>query len=112
MNGARLHEAFWLARLVSRYRVFAGECSLRIGRPLRAMNPLEGQLLHHSTGAFYVYHDGIKFELLLADIGDNLVDAIPSATPAQRGSLFTSTHSVSPEPAPEPFPGYSLRLPL
>ncbi len=80
--------------------------------PLRAMNPLEGQLLHHSTGAFCVYHDGIKFELLLADIGDNLVDAIPSATPAQRGSLFTSTHSVSPEPAPEPFPGYSLRLPL
>jgi hypothetical protein len=78
-----------------------------LAAPMRSMNPLEGQLLHHSSGGFYIYHDGVKFTILVADIGDQLIETIPGASPAQRDSLFTSTPAVEPRPVPEPFPGYS-----
>ncbi len=77
-----------------------------LAAPLRTMNPLEGQLLHHTAGGFYVYHNGVKFTLSLVDIGDQLIDAIPDASPTQRDTLFVNP-PVAPQLAPEPFPGYS-----
>ena len=89
-----------------------------------APNPLEGQLLQQSNGAFFLYHDGLKFQLPVADVGDRVIDAIPTATADQWNALFTSNQGTTPAPSdglqqiagqhypappgqPEPFPGYS-----
>jgi hypothetical protein len=69
-------------------------------------DPLEGRLLQHTGGAVYVYHDGTKFQLQLADIGDRMIDVIPSASDAEWGGLFTGQPGVRPT-VPQPFPGYS-----
>ena len=42
-----------------------------------SINPLEGRLLEHSHGNFYVYHDGVKFPVQPASTGDRVIDAIP-----------------------------------
>ena len=88
-----------------------------------ATNPLEGHLLRHSTGTWYVYHNGIKFALEAAEVGDQVIDAIPAASTEQWDSFFNTSFTVTPagprpqapagehSPAspgqPEPFPGYS-----
>jgi hypothetical protein len=56
-------------------------------------NPLEGRLLQHSNGNFYVYHDGVKFTLQLASTGDQVIDAIPTASETEWNSFFTATFS-------------------
>jgi ABC-type Fe3+ transport system permease subunit len=96
----------WIGWLLAALTLFSSAAS-GVAAPMRRANPLEGQLLHHTDGGFYVYHDGAKFELLIPDIGDQVIDAIPGASSAQWDSLFTSTPPVQPRPAPEPFPGYS-----
>ena len=73
-------------------------------------NPLEGHLLQHSSGTMYVYHAGSKFTLSLADLGDQVIEAIPTASASQWEALFGSTPTVAPvQPSrnPQPFPGYS-----
>jgi hypothetical protein len=88
-----------------------------------APNPLEGRLLQQSNGTMYLYHEGIKFLLPLADVGDGVIDAIPTATADQWKAIFATDQSTpAPSdglqqiagqhyPAPpgqlEPFPGYS-----
>ena len=89
-----------------------------------APNPLEGRLLQQSNGTFYLYHDGLKFLLPLADVGDGVIDAIPTATADQWNAMFAANQSTTPAPSgglqqiagqhypappgqPEPFPGYS-----
>ena len=72
-------------------------------------NPLEGKLLRTSLGSVYVYHDGLKYEVESADVGDQLTGAIPTASVAQWQAFFTIGPAVTPVvPAiPQPFPGYS-----
>ncbi len=73
-------------------------------------NPLEGHLLQHSTGAFYVYHAGLRFKIESADVGDQVIEAIPTASSAEWQALFGAVPALRPAvpPAvPEPFPGYS-----
>ena len=68
-------------------------------------NTLEGAVLHHSAGALYVYHGGLKFAVQVADLGDQVIDAVPLASPAQWNALFTADSPervapLQPEPAP------------
>ena len=56
-----------------------------------AGNPLEAHVLVHTSGVHYVYHDGAKFAVDVADIGDGLIDAIPTATRSQWDSMFIIT---------------------
>ena len=73
-------------------------------------NLREGHLLQHSSGTMYVYHAGSKFTLSLADLGDQVIEAIPTASASQWEALFGSTPDLAPvQPPrdPQPFPGYS-----
>jgi hypothetical protein len=60
-------------------------------------NPLEGRLLEHSNGNFYVYHDGLKFTVQSASTGDSVIDAIPTASETDWSSFFTA--NVPPAPS-------------
>ena len=87
-------------------------------------NPLEGHLLQDGGGTFYLYHDGVKFAIQLAELGDQVIGAIPTASSSQWDALFTGDAALKPvqsgagagpaghlEPVlpgqPAPFPGYS-----
>src|SRR5690242_20099303 len=88
-----------------------------------AANPLEGHLLQASDGSWYVYHGGMKFSVQVAELGDAVIQAIPSASADQWEGWFTGTLPSTPRdgrqspPAgqhaptlpvqPTPFPGYS-----
>jgi len=88
-----------------------------------SISPLEGRLLQQSGGAFYVYHAGVKFPVQLADMGDQVLGAIPTATSSQWDTLFGGDTLVKPVPSggagpaghlepalpgePAPFPAYS-----
>ena len=87
-----------------------------------SISPLEGRLLQQSSGAFYVYHAGVKFPVQLADMGDQVLGAIPTATSSQWDTLFGGDALVKPVPSgvgpaghlesalpgePAPFPAYS-----
>jgi hypothetical protein len=75
-----------------------------------AANPLEGRLLQHSDGRWYVYHAGLKFAVQVADIGDQVIEAIPTASSTQWEALFgagPALRPVLPPGLPEPVPGYS-----
>jgi hypothetical protein len=63
-----------------------------------SISPLEGGLLQQSSGAFYVYHAGVKFPVQLADMGDQVLGAIPRATSSQWDTLFGGS-----PPKPERF---------
>jgi len=72
-------------------------------------NPLNGHLLRHTGGATYLYHSGVKFAVDVVELGDQVIDAIPSGTAAQRDSLFgdgAQLMPVVPNRTPEPFPGH------
>jgi hypothetical protein len=72
-------------------------------------NPLEGRLLQHSNGLSYVYHDGQKFIVQVANMGDLVIDAIRMASNAQWETLFRTSSSVTPDapgPNPSPLHGY------
>jgi hypothetical protein len=74
------------------------------------VNPLDGHLLQHTAGTFYVYHGGLKFAVQLAELGDQVIDAIPAATADQWDTFFGAAPELRPLPLPrnpEPFPGYS-----
>jgi hypothetical protein len=98
----------WIGWLVAA-TLFAGNVS--IGRADQApANPLEGRLLQTGGGAFFVYHQGTKYALQTVDLGDRVLDAIPTASATQWDALFAS--GGSPEfrpivPAPQAVPGYS-----
>jgi hypothetical protein len=74
------------------------------------VNPLEGRLLQDSMGTSYVFHAGAKFKLELAEMGDRVIDSIPTASSSQWEALFGGTPAVKLLPLPinpESFPGYS-----
>jgi hypothetical protein len=92
--------------------------------PGSAANPLEGRILEQSSGTFYFYHDGFKFPVQVAEVGDQVIEAIPTATADQWQGWFTdvpppATLNGAPQNAPAgeygpvvpgqpaPFPGYS-----
>jgi hypothetical protein len=73
-------------------------------------NPLQGRLLQTSSGISYVYHGGVKFRLELAEMGDPVIEAIPTASLSQWNALFGSIPAVKQLPPPvnpEPCPGHS-----
>jgi hypothetical protein len=86
-------------------------------------NPLEGRVLWHSGGNVYLYHQGFKFLVERAEVGDQVIDAIPAGSPEQWAALLSGSAPVqlqgAPQPSPagehqpaapgqpEPFPGYS-----
>jgi hypothetical protein len=83
--------------------------TVALGAPT-ASNPLEGRLLQHTTGTFYVYHAGLKFAVQVAELGETVIDAIPVATADEWDALFGAAPTLRPLPlprTPEPFPGYS-----
>jgi hypothetical protein len=83
--------------------------SVALSAPSTA-NPLEGSLLQHTSGTFYVYHAGLKFAVQVADLGDTVIDAIPVATADEWAALFSAAPTLRPFPFPrnpQPFPGYS-----
>jgi hypothetical protein len=64
-------------------------------------NPVEGRLLQDSTGAMYLYHDGLKCAVQVAHVGDHVIQAIPTALsrPVERlvrwldsGDAFSPPH--------------------
>ena len=59
-------------------------------------NPLEGRLLEHSNGNLFVYHGGVKFNIQPANTGDQIIDAIPTASDTEWSSFFTAI--VPPDP--------------
>ena len=65
-------------------------------------DPLEGRLLHPTSGSFYVYHDGMKFAVQLASTGDQVIAAIPDASEAQWDSLFLETPAETPAAPSQP----------
>ncbi len=75
-----------------------------------AANPLEGHLLQHSSGVLYLYHAGLKFTLEVADVGDRVIDAIPTASQLDWQTLITDTPDVphiSPPGREQPAPANS-----
>ena len=73
-------------------------------------NPLEGRLLQRSDGNWYVYHAGLKFAVQVADVGDQVIEAIPTASSTQWEALFGAGPTLTPiQPPglPQPVPGYS-----
>ena len=88
-----------------------------------ATNPLEGHLLQHSDGSWYLYHGGLKFAVQVADLSDAVIQAIPTASPDQWEGWFSGPPPVTPAGVPQhapageyapaapghpvPFPGYS-----
>jgi hypothetical protein len=69
-----------------------------------AASPLEGHLLQRSDGTWYVYHDGLKLPATVADLGDAVIQAIPTASPDQWTGLFSGTRPATPAGAPLPAP--------
>lgn len=65
-------------------------------------DPLEGRMLQHSNGSAYVYHNGLKFAVQLANVGDAVIDVIPLAPPDQWAALFSSSATNMPLRAPLP----------
>jgi len=61
-------------------------------------DPLEGRLLEHSGGDFFVYHDGVKFTVQPANTGDQIIDAIPTASETQWSGFFTAP-TLAPAPS-------------
>jgi hypothetical protein len=70
-------------------------------------NPLEGHLLQHSGGVVYLYHAGSKFTVQVADVGDHVIDAIPTAADVEWQALFGDT----PAPRRAPSPGQEQPAP-
>jgi len=69
-----------------------------------AANPLEGHLLEQTVGTFYLYHNGFKFAVQVADLGDEVIQAIPTASPDQWADWFADTHSIGPAGTPQHAP--------
>jgi len=75
--------------------VLAQNAATGLAAPV-STNPLEGRLLEHTSGSFYVYHDGVKFTVQPASTGDQLIDAIPTASEIEWSSFFTTTVPAAP----------------
>jgi hypothetical protein len=84
-----------------------GAAQAQTPAPPTAPTAVDAKLLIQSDGTFYLYHDGVKFELPLADMSDVQVRAIPSATEAQWDEHFSTPVTPLVPAAPQPFPGYS-----
>jgi hypothetical protein len=72
-----------------------------------AIDPdLQGRVLQRSDGALFIYKDGFKFPIAVADIGDDAINAVPDAdTPiAQLDQLYPSPPAPPDVPAPAPAP--------
>jgi hypothetical protein len=93
--------------------LFAGFLLLQsaaVGFAAPSGNPLEGRLLQDSGGTTYLYHGGLKFRVQLADLSDQVIEAIPSASLGEWDTLLGGAPAVRQLPPPvnpEPFPGYS-----
>jgi hypothetical protein len=57
-----------------------------------------------------LYHGGLKFTAPVAEMGDQVIEAIPTASPVQWEALFGAAPAFSPvvpPSRPDPIPGYS-----
>ena len=90
----------WIGWLVAGL-LLAQNAAIGVAAPA-STNPLEGRLLEHSDGNFYVYHDGVKFTVQPATTGDRVIDAIPSASEAQWDTLFAATAPQAPSAPSNP----------
>jgi hypothetical protein len=85
--------------------LFAQSAAAGLAAPA-STNPLEGRLLEHTNGSFYVYHDGVKFIVQPASTGDQVIDAIPTASESEWNTFFLAT--VPSEPL---IPGHPAAYP-
>src|SRR5690349_14476711 len=58
---------------------------------------LQGRILQRSDGALYIYKDGYKYPVVLADIGDDAINALPDGDSAVGGVA-----QLFPPPTPAP----------
>src|SRR5215831_6228668 len=58
---------------------------------------LQGRLMQRSDGALFIYKDGLKYPVQLADVDDDVINSIPEADPpiVHLDQLF-----MSPTPVP------------
>jgi len=105
-----MHRISWMGWLLAGLLLLQNAA---VGLAAPASNPLEGRLLHDSSGTFYLYHDGFKFPVQVAELGDAVIQAIPTAAPERWLSVFTETPAVAPAGAPQPAPAgeYAPALP-
>jgi hypothetical protein len=106
----RMQRIGWMTGWLLAGLLLLQNAALGLAASAESGNPLEGHLLQHSSGTMYVYHAGAKFALSLADLGDQVIEAIPTASASQWTALFDSTPTLAPvQPSrnPQPFPGYS-----
>lgn len=71
----------------------------------RDLDPtLQGRILIRSDGSMYVYKDGLKYPIEPADVGDDVIDAIPMAdsSVAQLDQLFAPVAQVEADIPPPP----------
>jgi len=65
-------------------------------------DPLDGHVLQHSDGNVYVYHDGLKFAVQVANVGDAVINVIPQASPGRWVELFNGSAPNTPVRVPQP----------
>jgi hypothetical protein len=72
-----------------------------------ADNSIEGYVLQHSSGALYLYHAGLKFTVTVADVGDRVIDVIPTASQEEWRTFLADTAGttrMSPPAREQPAP--------
>jgi hypothetical protein len=76
----RMRRIGWMTGWLLAGLLLLQNAALGLATSADSSNPLEGHLLQHSSGTMYVYHAGSKFALSLADLGDQVIEAIPTAS--------------------------------
>jgi hypothetical protein len=78
------------------------------GSPVKAQDStnddLQGRVLQRSDGALFIYKDGFKYPVVVADIGDDAIDALPDGDASLVGvaQLFPPAPPAPPPPIPDP----------
>src|SRR5689334_17563959 len=80
-------------------------------------NGLQGRILERSDGALYIYKDGYKYPVVVADIGDDAINAVPDGdfrvggvaqlfpSPTPAGMLDAAAPVIVIAPTPTVVPG-------
>lgn len=105
MKGLRSYWAGWVAAAIVLAISVGNTVYAQSTTPPTIPTGIDAHLVIQSDGTFYLYHDGVKFELPLADMSDVQVRALPNATTAQWDEHFGGP--VAPAPEPTQVPGYS-----
>jgi hypothetical protein len=81
-----------------------GLCTASVRAQEAVNDDLQGRVLQRSDGALFIYKDGYKYPVVVADIGDDAIDALPDGDPPITGvdQVFPPPVPDAPSPAPPP----------